>query len=881
LPHAPARNLRARLAALALACSVLVAPLAAQGTPAPQPAPQGPPPPSAPQRGDAPMVRSIEVQGAQRYTKEQLIQALGQPLDTPFDKERVSRGVQTLFEAFKVRADVQFRMRADGVDLLLVVTEEPFDLEPRFAGNRDIDLETLRRWGHLDEKSEVYRYQSSRVRQRLLEGYRLEGYPFVEIEIKERGLTGAPGELYDVIFEIREGPQVRVKGVEVHGNRSLPETGALWWKDGLLHLAKTELDSPSLFNMHGSKYVEETLQSDLLSMRNVYRDLGWLDAVVELDPPLEYTPDRSGVYIHIRVDEGDPYVVSKLSIRGVTRSTRPAKSGGPEELVEAEAPLLFDQKELLALCKLAPGGRYKRSLQQADGSALRKFYGQRGYIGHSSLDTLERFEVLEPELVYDMKGHKVEVTYKLQQGMQRWIREILFQGSEFTRDRVLRREVDVLPGQVANVDEINRSLGRIYQTNYFNDDMNPVDHHEPAFRFVTLPTDPKWVDLLYTVEEGRVVDFNLSGGIDSNNGLVGRLSLQMRNFDGRNMPSSFWALPTEIFDKQAFHGAGQTLQLDLAPGTIYNQARIRFVEPDLFGTQFNRYILDAELSTTRRLWDFYTENRERASLRLGRDFGRNLTLYAGVTGQMINITDIKAPLSGLYPPDEPTVPPTLTMEAGRSALNGLTFDLRYWSVDNRLNPYEGLSINWHNGWYGGALGGNWDFVRSQVDFDTYFVLGGRDEEKAQPGFRTSLGIGIADAQGNTPAVPYTERFFLGGLNNLRGFANRGVGPNTRGQPNGGETMLSGSIEYRIPLSTQVEPGTYREREVFRFLVFADAGVLDENAYSLDFNQLRTSVGVGIGMAYPLPINLYFGFPMRQGDGDQRQTFGFNISSIGF
>ncbi len=229
---------RPHLAALLL---FLGAPLSAQQ---PQ-APQQSTPQQGPQRPAPPIVRSIEVQGAQRYTKEQLLEALGQEVGAAYDELRVNRGIETLMKAFKVRARLQSRPRPDGVELLLIVSEEPFDLEPRFAGNRDIDLETLRRWAHLDEKGELYRYQSQRVRQRLLEGYHQEGYPFVEIDVQEHSATGAAGESVDVIFEIREGPQVHVKEFVVEGNRSLPETGALWWKNGLLHLAKTDRSRPT------------------------------------------------------------------------------------------------------------------------------------------------------------------------------------------------------------------------------------------------------------------------------------------------------------------------------------------------------------------------------------------------------------------------------------------------------------------------------------------------------------------------------------------------------------------------------------------------------------------------------------------------------------
>src|SRR5258706_14191988 len=103
------------------------------------------------------------------------------------------------------------------------------DLEPRFAGNVEVDLETLRKWAQLGDRSELYLYQAPRVRERLLEGYHRQGYYWAEVDIVSRGgeaKPGAPTEPPDVIFEIREGPQVHVKDVIVVGNRKFPDTGA-------------------------------------------------------------------------------------------------------------------------------------------------------------------------------------------------------------------------------------------------------------------------------------------------------------------------------------------------------------------------------------------------------------------------------------------------------------------------------------------------------------------------------------------------------------------------------------------------------------------------------------------------------------------------------
>src|SRR5262249_4527895 len=169
-----------------------------------------------------------------------------------------------------------------------------------------------------------------------------------------------------------------------------------------------------------------------------------------------------------------------------------------EEPAYNPADLIFPEADLLKLCELAPGKRYERSTQRADGLALQKHYGHQGYVSHPSLgDTSWKF--LEPDLRFDSAKHEVEVTYRIRQGSKRVIREVGFQGAEYTRDRVLRRVVSVLPGQVADMNEISRSLSRIYSTAYFLDDTAAEEHKEPVFNFVDPkdPEHPELVDVRY------------------------------------------------------------------------------------------------------------------------------------------------------------------------------------------------------------------------------------------------------------------------------------------------------------------------------------------------------------------------------------------------
>ncbi len=826
-------------------------------------------------------VRSLRVIGNRRYTEQQLAGALGQQIGQPFDARRAEEGMSTLWKAYKVRPELSAVEVEGGVELVLRVVEMTSDLEPRFIGNADIDLETLRRWAQLEERGELFLYQAERVRQRLLEGYRQEGYAFAEIEIQRRG-GEAPSDLQaaeqtpDVIFEIREGPKVRVRDIVIRGNDSLPDTGAWWWKNGLKQLSKPELSGPWAFNWFGTPFIRTELDADILAMREVYRDLGWLDAVVELER-LEYSEDRSRVTIHVAVDEGSRYRVSKVSIIAVERTQDPDIR--PSGLRETEVPLLFPREELLALCKLRAGDLYLRSRQREDGSSLRSYYGERGYASHPTLPALDSFQFLEPDLVVDTEKHQVELVYKLQQGRQRYIREVLFAGGEHTRDRVLRREVDVLPGEMIDMREVNRSLSRIYSTNYFSDEFQPLDHRDPAYRFLSTP-DPEWVDLEFEVTEGRVVDFTVNAGVDSNNGLFGRVMLQMRNFDASNLPSSLWSFPEELYEKEAFHGAGQTLVMELSPGTVQRQARVRFYEPDIFTSHFNPYSLDLDFSTRRRFWRFYDEDRSIAQVLLGRQITRNFSVAAGPTLQSIQISDIDANFSGGFAePDEFPLPAGIYEMEGDSTLQGLLLNATYSDLDNRINPMRGLRLTSRNGVYGGFMGGDWQFARAQADLDWFWRPGDPEDPAVRSSFHFGLGAGLSEAFGETEDVPYTERFFLGGLGTVRGFALRGIGPNIGGQPIGGQTMLNASAEWRIPLHTQVQPGSYIERETFRFTLFVDAGVIDPEFGRLDLGELRSSFGFGLGMSNPIPLGFYFGFPLEKGEGDRTEVLSFSISTL--
>lgn len=815
-------------------------------------------------------VISIEVEGAKRYSEDRLRAALGLRVGDRYSNDTVAQGLDYLWGLFKTRAEVLGKIVGDELALRLVVVELPADLEPRFIGYEGVELEQILEWTQLQDRRELYFHQVARVERQLLDGYKREGYYHAQVKaiIKDPAEGDDPNSPGDVIFEIIEGPLVNVSEVIIHGNQSMPDSGVLFWKDGLKHLSSTVLKGPSLFDWNGEEFVEETLRSDLVAMRNVYRDRGYLNAVVELDY-LDFSDDRSWVDVHIVVDEGPPFQVTKVSIEAFALTEHPL---GPQYLpVENSAELLYPVEDLMAELNLGTGDYYERTLVTQDRFALRDYYGQDGFIEHGSLGPAFSWKWLEPELIFDIEKAEVEVIYRIAQGRQLRIREVLISGATHTRDTVIRRNISVDPGELADMEKIITSLRRLNRLEYFSDERDPLGHRDPYFVFHTDTGQEGYVDIDFVVEEGRVVNFAISGGVDSNDGLFGLLSLSMNNFDLFDLPDSFLGMFGEIYRKEAFHGGGQSLSIQVSPGARRDQSLIRYVEPDIFNLQRNRWSMSTEFSIYERIYEFNDEKRTTGKVSFGRQIGFDGSFNIGFTGRELKIRDVDN--DALFDPELGS----LNQQIGTSNLNGVTFGFGYRSTDAAFNPKTGRIVSWSNEVAIDGVGSDWDIFTTNLSWDEYFKLGS-ELEAVPPAIRLSTGMAFSLPFGDTDVVPYSERLFLGGFSTLRGFRFRGVGPNSaRGNVLGGESMLRASLEYRYPLVTQTRPGSYQEIEMFRVHFFLDGGVLGTEPDNLNLDDARTAAGFGFALIYPIPISFNFGWPLDAGPDDRRQVFSFNIA----
>jgi outer membrane protein assembly factor BamA len=216
---------------------------------------------------------------------------------------------------------------------------------------------------------------------------------------------------------------------------------------------------------------------------------------------------------------------------------------------------------------------------------------------------------------------------------------------------------------------------------------------------------------------------------------------------------------------------------------------------------------------------------------------------------------------------EPDAVPGAHLFEGWNPTQGLAATLTLRALDDLVKPDWSLKATLLAEVLGGALGGEIDMVKIQGTYEQSWLV--HEDEDGKRHRLTAVGVvGWSGAYGDTPEVPPFERFYAGGRN-LRGFSYRGVGPHADGNPMGGEWLVTGSLEYEIPLV----------KDVLGMVFFADAGTLGTTLWDDDAFLWRLSVGLGARIKVPIlgdqPLALDFGFPLLYEDDDERQMISFS------
>src|SRR6266536_2994796 len=740
----------------------------------------------APQAAQGPpIIRSIDVQytGPQTVSKDRILAHMRTRVGQPYSNQVVEQDIEALYKTGAVQnVRIFAQPEGDGVKVIVAIQTRAILREIEIAGAERVKPQRIRKEIKLRLNQTVDEQQLEEARQKIIEIYQGRGFNDVSVQFRVDPIEEKRGTAR-VVYTVNEGVKGAIRAIHFEGNAHFSEPV-------LRKQMKTRGRTLIYFMDKTGRLDEAQLQQDLDKIREFYQDHGYID--VEVKEVRRGRTEKGPMIITIVIAEGPQYHVRKLTVSGYQ---------------------VANQERILKLLKMKEGSVYSPKQLRDDAKAVADAYGSGGYV---DLVILPEGEPAGPALI--------DVTYKIEEGTRSFVNRVNIEGNTRTKDKVIRREVLVAPGDVFNTVRVDITKKRLDNLGYFA-------------KVETYPEEtdiPGRKDLTILVQEKRTGSLSFGGGFSTVDQLVGFAELTQGNFDLFNWPS--------------FTGGGQKFRLRVQYGTQRKDFVLQLTEP---------YFLDRRLSLSFQA--FYTEANYLSAQYDQRNYGFsfearkpiNAYTYASL-GYMLQDVDIFNV--------DPNAGDFILSQQGSSVESKIFSSVVLDSRDNSLLSHRGQRVTFSPFIAGGFLGGDTQVYAFDVEGSQYFHLP-KDLILLING-----EIATVSQWGSQTDVPIFERLFLGGSNNLRGFPFREVGPQQNGEPIGGKSMARSTVELTFPII-----------EKARGAIFYDTGFVNSSAWSFGFNHIASDIGIGLRLDLPIgPLRLDYGYPIQRDGYNGGGHFNFNV-----
>ncbi|MEO6184543.1 MAG: outer membrane protein assembly factor BamA [Verrucomicrobiota bacterium] len=753
----------------------------------------------------------------------------------PFQRASVDDDVRNLY-ATKLFNNIQVgeEITGDKIKLTYLVQGKLLLTEVKFSGNKKFSKRKLLKKVTSKVGQPMDDLKMFSDAQEIQKSYQKAGYQ--KTTVKPVPIPDESSGRATVTFEITETPKVRIQEIQFVGGNAFPQKK-------LRKVLKTKRKWMFSWLTGSAVLKDEQFDNDKAKLIEFYQGEGYIDFEIK-DVQFDYiTPTK--LNIRFIVSEGTRYKVGDIKFKG--NSLFPTNDIYKGIVVEGKTRKI----------EMTVGKIFTPKALRKDVEAIQDFYGAKGYI-----DT----RVAAIKNANTTTG-TMDLVYELIEGNKSFIEKIEIKGNDKTKDKVLRRELAVSPGEVYDMVRVKLSRERLEGLQYFE----KVDTQSEE-------TDvPNRKNLVIGVGEKNTGNFILGAGLSSVDSVVGFIEVSQENFD--------------LFKPPTFTGAGQKFRLRAQVGTRRQDYQLTFIEPWFLGRKL-AFGVDLYHRDLGYLSDLYDERHTGGSLSLTKALGSESLI--GRVAYTLESIDVKIDKSRhvdtTYSTNTVTTPTnsvtTITTnkanisqdiydEGGQRLISKFGSSIAYDTRNNHLLPERGQRTELFGEIAGGPLGGDTDFYKVELKSAWYFpgfLPGHILEIVGQSGFVKAYGNGDRGRD----RVPIFDRWFLGGLYSLRGYKYRDVGPQDEfGEPLGGNSYWFGSAEYSIPII-----------ERLRFAMFYDVGNVYSGAFSFDPKGrgfYNDNWGVGLRINIPLlgPLRLDYGFPLTHDKnlgGQGRFNFGVGFNT---
>ena len=468
---------------------------------------------------------------------------------------------------------------------------------------------------------------------------------------------------------------------------------------------------------------------------------------------------------------------------------------------------VFEDEELRSGMGFKSGEVFQRAKIRDEITRLTEVYGAKGYA----------FTDVNPVVNPDPKTKTAAVLFHIKEGDLIRVREIRITGNDKTRDNVIRRELRVNEQEIIDTVAMKRSFQRLNNLNFFE-----------TVEILPKQIESDKVDLDVKVKEKSTGAFSIGGGFST----LDRLVVNADITEGKVM------------------GTGNLVRVRGQLGQRRSLGLISFRNPYL-NDSLTSLQLDIYSSLTNYLT--YIEDKAGASVTFGRWFSEYVS---GSFSPVLERFKYSDPLG--------SAPAFILSQIGSFTTTGFRTSMSRDTRDYFLDPRKGMrnAINFDFGTP--KLGGTTSFYKVTLDTIQYTPLFWDTRHSIRGRF------GIVEGM-DGKAVPLTERYFVGGINTMRGFAFGRAGPVTSDYSLlGADRELIINNDFIFPISSEAK---------LNGVIFFDYGKGFGEGESLSFN-LRKAAGIELRWISPFgPLRVAYGLNLDAREGERKGVFEFSVGSL--
>lgn len=614
--------------------------------------------------------------------------------------------------------------------------------------------------------------------------YQEKGYPEVQVMTS---LESSGSGRNDLIYEIAEGGKIYIKEIIFDGNDFYSD-----WTLG--RKIDTSTHNFLLSWISGSgRLNQEKLSGDSKKLESFYHNNGFLEAQVG-EAVVESDSDGA-LIITFPIVEGRRFQVGELSFSGQTL---------PEDNFE----------KMMKLVSLSDETWFNREALQNDVKSLQTYYADKGY-AHA---------IIEPRIVDSLEENVLDVVFEINPRNKVYFDRITIVGNEKTRDKVIRRQLAVVEGDLFSSSKIETSQSNLMRSTYFEQ--------------VKLSPAPSDVDdkmnLRVEVKERPTGSFQIGGGYSNYNSVFGVIRLTQDNL----------------------FGYGRRLSAEANIGSKSNYFDISFTDPWVFDIPLT---LGLDVFKYENDYDYYSKESTGTSIRAGYPIWGNFYLNGRLSFEKIDIGDLAANASIFLremQDYETDVKGEISLR--RDTRNHFFFPTK--GTVTRLSYTKAMEI------FGGETNFSSYEAEAAIWFPFPFYRGASLMLHGEIGYMTSDGD-------NGRGLPVYEKYMIGGINSVRGYDWYDISPKdpVTGETIGGEKMMVFNVEMAMPILR--EEGLYA-------VAFYDMGNVWSKDQDYSFSDIRKSYGAGLRYLSPMgPFRVEYGRPIDPKPGESSGQWEFTMGSM--